>query len=144
MKIDGKHVVDAKRRLLLKIMRSDIKAAQIKSPKACVAAQACVRRPEVQEARVHLSRVYLKTKKGRGFQWTRFITPGPLKQEIIAYDRGGSFEPGTYELLVPQTVWRSTGTKPQNYFERKLSTPMTGKKMHYTKGVREPALHGAR
>ncbi len=55
------------------------------------------------EARVHLSRIYIRTNKGN---WQRYITPSSLKSEIVAFDRGGQFEPGTYLMRAPSPANR--------------------------------------
>lgn len=92
--IDGLPVLDAKKPVTLIITDRDVAGSNTKSPTNCAAARACARQLHL-EARVHLGRIYLKTAKDR---WTRFETPKSLRTEIIAFDRGGSFEPGEYEL----------------------------------------------
>lgn len=101
MMINGTTVVDATHKIVLEISPADIKKGNNKDPGACAAAQACVRQiPGVEAARVHIARTYLKVKNkesGRA-QWVRFRTPPPLRNEIIAFDRGGKFAPGAYTL----------------------------------------------
>jgi hypothetical protein len=96
--IEGLPVIDARKPLQLHITPGDINRADIKEPHNCAVARACKRELHVIEARIHLSRVYLKTNKG---SWTRYFTPDALRAEIIAFDRGGSFEPGEFTLKVP-------------------------------------------
>ena len=105
MKIDGIEVHDADKPLLLHIRNTDTKTGK-KNPSDCAAAKAAKRERGVLEARVFRSRTYLlkertspggKTKK----VWERYITPDALKGEIIAFDRGGEFEPDDYELQAP-------------------------------------------
>ena len=90
--IDGLPVLDAKRPLKLSITKGDIAraATSIKEPKGCAVARACMRELHVKEARVHLSRIYLRTNDSN---WVRYLTPKELRSEIIAFDRGGSFQP---------------------------------------------------
>lgn len=100
MKINGTRVVDSKRTLLLHVLPKDVKSAKTKDPGSCAAAAACLRQFNAEAARVHIGRTYIKLKK----RWLRFMTPRSLRSEIIAFDRGGSFEPGTYRLNpVPET-----------------------------------------
>lgn len=93
--IDGLPVLDAKRPLVLHVTKSDITKAHTKAPNACAVARACARELHVKEARVHLSRVDLRT---NDHNWTRYITPRPMRAEIIAFDRGGAFEPSEFTL----------------------------------------------
>jgi hypothetical protein len=95
MEINGKPVVDASRKLTINITKADTIKGGNKDPGACAAARACIRTPKTLSARVHLGRVYIEQKD----KWLRFQTPGALRSEIIAFDRGGKFEPGEYKLI---------------------------------------------
>lgn len=101
--IDGLPIIDAKKTITLTVTNRDINGADTKDPADCVAARACRRELHATEARVHLGRVYIKTSPGA---WTRYLTPPSLRQEIISFDRGGSFEPGDYVLHVPHPAKR--------------------------------------
>lgn len=111
--IDGKPVVDAKRATTLKITANDIKSADTKEPDNCAVARACRRELHAKEVRVHLSRVYVRVNEGN---WVRYLTPQPMRSEIIAFDRGGSFAPGEYQLgaITPTKALgkRRGGNKP--------------------------------
>jgi len=104
--IDGMPVIDAKRPITLTITDGDIAKADAKEPADCAVARACRRQLHVKEARVHLGRIYLRTNSS---SWTRYLTPKTMRSEIIAFDRGGSFEPGTFTLPAPQPSKRATG-----------------------------------
>lgn len=93
--LDGLPIVNATKSLKLEITTADIKHSQKKSAGFCAAAVACVRQLKAKEARVHLSRTYIR----HNGKWIRYITPTSLQKEIIAFDRGGSFEPGHYRLM---------------------------------------------
>ncbi len=98
MEINGKKVVDATRRARIVITERDAREGDNKNPSSCAAARAAKRDvPECISARVHVGRVYIETPK----QWVRYFTPERLRTEIVAFDRGGSFEPGEYELKPP-------------------------------------------
>ena len=88
--IDGLPVFDAKRPLRLSITTQDIVGASPKHPQDCAMARAAMRALHVIEARVHLTRTYLRT---NNHNWVRYETPGRVRAEIIAYDRGGTFQP---------------------------------------------------
>lgn len=102
MTIDGLPVVDAPKQLTIRISAADCKAGKSKNPAGCAAAVACVRQLQgVVQAKVHLGRVYLKTKG----KWLRYRTPAAIRSEAISFDRGGGFTPGDYTL---------TPTEPTN------------------------------
>lgn len=96
--IDGLPVIDAKEPIELHISAGDIANADLKDPSDCVVARACRRDLHVKEARVHLGRIYLRVNKGN---WLRYLTPRPLRSEIISFDRGGTFEPADFTLAAP-------------------------------------------
>jgi hypothetical protein len=108
MQIDGIKVVDAKKRLRIRITPADIRAASKggrKNPGSCAAAQAAMRQfSGITEARFQIGRVYLKQSKPK--QWIRYMTPMQLRSEIVAFDRGGQFEPGDYEIIAPTKAAR--------------------------------------
>lgn len=105
MKIDGLPVLDATKKVVISIGNSDIKNGNSKDPAGCAAARACVRQLQgVEQARVHLGRIYLKI----GKRWLRYQTPDAIRSEVIAFDRGGSFEPGDYVIAPMCLAHRST------------------------------------
>lgn len=101
-------IIDAKRPVTLVITKRDVTTADTKEPAHCVVAKACKRMMNAAEVRVHLSRTYVRANEGN---WTRFFTPRSLRQEIIAFDRGGKFEPGQYQLGVIPKAKQSTGKR---------------------------------
>jgi len=106
--IDGKPVIDAKRSITLNITPGDIAKADRKEPADCAVARACRRDLHAKEVRVHLGRVYVRMNEGN---WQRFMTPKSLRSEIIAFDRGGTFEPGSFVLPAPQPSKRASGKR---------------------------------
>ncbi len=94
VQINGQPVIEAKLPVTLNVTDKDVKQASRKNPGMCAAARCCLRQPKVTDVRVHASRTYLKI----GKHWFRYQTSGPLRQEIISFDRGGTFSPGVYEL----------------------------------------------
>lgn len=108
--IDGKPVLNAKHAVTLKISASDVARADRKEPALCAVARACRRQILAKEVRVHLGRVYMRMNEGN---WQRFLTPRSLRSEIIAFDRGGSFEPGTFVLSAPSSQKKEATGKRQ-------------------------------
>lgn len=121
--IDGKPIINAKRGAKLTITAADIKNADVKVPDSCAVARACRRELHAKEVRVHLGRVYVRTNDGN---WTRYITPDAMRSEIIAFDRGGAFAPGEYNLRAPGPT-RLTG-KAQGSLKNKTRSKKLQKK----------------
>jgi hypothetical protein len=96
MKIKGKPVVDANADLLLEINTDDCKGAR-KDPTQCAAARALLRSYSILSVKVHVTRTYLEEKT----RWIRYITPDPLRTELIAFDRGGEMQTGLYRIQPP-------------------------------------------
>lgn len=108
MKISGLKVADAGRDQVIHITGRDVKRGDNKDPSSCAAALACKRELHCTEAQVHIGRTYVK----RGRQWLRYVTPSSLKYEIVAFDRGGQFEPGEYVLIAPKGAMKLGYEKP--------------------------------
>lgn len=95
-KIDGLPVRNLTKPIILHIEEQDCRRGTKKAPAACAAAIAAVRTIDnVTEARVHIGRIFLKV--GNKY-WLRGKTTGALRTEIVSFDRGGNFEPGTYKI----------------------------------------------
>jgi hypothetical protein len=108
--IDGLPVMHAKKPITLTINDNDIAKAARKKPADCAVARACRREFHAKEVRVHLGRVYLKTNNGN---WTRYLTPKSMRDEIIAFDRGGSFEAGEFILAPPYATAKAVNGRRQ-------------------------------
>lgn len=133
MKIDGLPVKNATKSITIHISANDVKNGTLKKPQACAAALCCKRELGATEARVHTARVFLR----HNGHWTRYMTSAALKAEIVAFDRGGKFEPGEYRLNKMQP----------SRAHRKKSGPRTGKgkkrgHYHILTNVRPRAPHG--
>lgn len=108
MEINGKRVVDAKSKIKIHITPRDATEGDNKNPSGCAAARAAKRDiPHCINARVHIGRVYVEHKR----EWVRYFTPDALRTEIIAFDRGGTFQPGEYELKPPSPCEREEARK---------------------------------
>jgi hypothetical protein len=115
MEIAGKKVVDAKRPAKIVITVRDTKIGDNKNPSSCAAALAAKRDvPECLSARVHIGRVYIEHKD----KWVRYLTPEALRTEIVAFDRGGSFQPGGYVLKAPSPSETVEGRKERSESQR--------------------------
>lgn len=94
----GKRVYDAKEDLEVEVLDEDCKKGRRKVPGACAAAHAMMREhDDIISAEVHRGVTYIQYAK----KVVRYLTGSSLKFEASVYDRGGSFEPGTYVLHSP-------------------------------------------
>lgn len=141
MKINGVDVKDGEEKVIVVITKSDVRMGSLKNAKSCAAAVALCRHTGCDAARVHLARTYIK-KDG---SWRRYATPPALRNEIIAFDRGGKFEPGEYVLGPVQPIVRFGNPERRSYMKkyekrkRLAKHPQKGKrsKPHVVSGVRE-------
>jgi len=109
-RVGGRECIDGTKKIIVEITAQDVKDGDRKVPNACVMAKACSKQFGT-EALVHLSRLYLKHKTKD--IWTRYLVGPDLRTEIIAYDRGGKFMPGIYELSPPNKSVRF-GNRPSS------------------------------
>ena len=132
MHIAGLPVKDATKQVTLTITKRDVHNGDTKNPSACAAALECKRQMGVTDVRVHIGRTYVKLDD----KWLRFRTAGSLRNEIIAFDRGGKFEPGTYTLMPvpPQDRFGHRRPKPSGLGKTKR---IKRAKIHVVAGVRE-------
>jgi len=132
MQIGGQTVKDAPKAVTIHITRGDVKKGATKDPAACAAAQACKRELHVTDARIHIGRCYLKINN----EWQRFQTSPALRQEIITFDRGGVFAPGTYTLKkVSHSNLGIKKTKPKGAKDNRVK--IARRSYHIVSGVRE-------
>ena len=125
MEIAGKKVVDARKPVTINITPRDVATGDNKNPSACAAARAARHSiPECISARVHIGRVYIEQKD----KWVRFNTPDSLRAEIIAFDRGGSFQPGEYVLrpISPNETTEGRARKLEENRKRNVTSGTPG------------------
>ena len=130
--IDEQVVANAKKSVTLHITDGDINKAKRKNAGGCAAALACRRQLHAVEARVHLGRTYVR----RNGKWVRYLTSQALRSELIAFDKGGKFEPGDYILYRMQPA-KSTG---RHYGGPKRKNKKRTNVYHKTVGVRPSSM----
>lgn len=99
-------IIDSKTNMKLHVGKAELSAAKRKRPNSCALAQACMQKEGVKEVRIHLSRAYVRT---NDLNWQRFMVGDNLRREIVAFDRGGKFMAGDYELRHITPSARLTG-----------------------------------
>ena len=136
MEINGKPVVNSKRKFSIEISARDVRLGNTKDPGGCAAARCLMRTvPGIKSARVHMSVTYLEFAE----HWERLMTPDSLRSEILAFDRGARFYPGTYNLApLSPAMQAKHGARqggPDNPKRKKKK--VASRPYHVTKGVRE-------
>lgn len=133
MRINGEQVIDSTKPLKINITPKDVAKGQTKDSGACAAARAIMRECGADQARVHIGRTYVKT----GDKWLRFETPPSLRAEIIAFDRGGQFEPGEHvlkKLRPSHFTGKRQGGASRN--QRPRPKPTKSRRKHVVTGIR--------
>ena len=140
------NMVDAKKPMVIHITKSDVRNGSLKDSSSCAAAKAICRQTACEAAKVYIGRTYIK----QDGKWVRYATPPSLRNEIIAFDRGGQFEPGDYTLAPVQAVTQFKNRKSRaEYMKEYNARPSRAKKedarkrkagrRHIVKGIREQA-----
>lgn len=87
-------VIDARRDLTIVVEPQDARGSGRKQHHACAMAVACKRLLHIDGAIIATSRAYLI----KGTLATRYEVPESVSREIVSFDRGARFAPGTYRL----------------------------------------------
>lgn len=109
-KINGMKIVDAKKPLEVSIKPADVRKAGVQNPATCAVAQAICRGPNMAEARVHISRTYVRSEGAK--TWQRFMTPQNLRTEIVAFDKGA---PKAFNV---ENTYKLTPSRPATGFQQ--------------------------
>jgi hypothetical protein len=90
-------VVDGDADIILEVTGNDVKNSRRKAHDGCALAVGAQRQLDIRGVIVGVRTAYL-IKENRAI---RFNVPEHAAREIISFDRGASFEPGTYKLKKP-------------------------------------------
>jgi len=106
-----KSIKDATKPLVIEVTPADVKTSRVKSHRGCALAVACKRKMHLDGAVISRSIGYLVKDRAA----TRYLLPESATREVVAFDRGGTFEPGDYKLMVPHENVRlgQIARKPQ-------------------------------
>ncbi len=138
MKIGGLPVFDATEPISFSVTNRDIARGGIKAPDSCAIALACKRVFHTKDVKIHLTYSYLLEKD----HWVRYRTPACISREIVAFDRGGVFEPGEYTLLVPHKSDRiGRRVVLRKHYNKRLSSKRF---VHVTANVRTRPVFASR
>lgn len=139
--VSSKIIIDAKKSIILKPTKLDIKKAIKKDESQCVFAICAVRSLNADEALIYRTRAYLRFDS----QWVRYIVPPSTALELLIFDRGGKVEEGEYRLIAPSAgnrigVFRGEKDKKKKPTRKDKRKPRL---MHKTKNVRVEAAKGS-
>lgn len=90
-------VEDATDAIEIEVTKADAASKAVRNHQACAMAVACKRKFHLQDIIISRSVAYLIRRNVA----TRYILPEHVSREVVAFDRGGSFAPGTYTLNAP-------------------------------------------
>lgn len=90
-------VKDGPKTIRVIVSKDDVTSSKLKEHTGCAIAEACKRQLPIDSVVVSRSVAYLI----KGIKATRYILPKSAQREIMAFDRGGRFMPGTYTLQAP-------------------------------------------
>lgn len=137
-KLDGLPIIDAIMPISFKVTNRDIKRGGLQQPDSCAMALACKREYHYKDVRIHIHYSYILEKD----HWVRYRTPNSVAREIVVFDRGGTFDPGEYTLLVPYKSDRIGAIKKLN----KRSNKRIAKRhyFHITANVRTRPIFASR
>ena len=137
MKINGVEVQDANKPLTITVSKTDVRTGARKNANTCAMANAVCRQTGAAAARIHFSRAYVKV----GKKWMRYSVPPALRNEVLAFDRGGEFAAGKYHLDPVQATCRldrpsAERWKPDYNKTRKSKPGKKRRPYHVVSGVR--------
>jgi hypothetical protein len=91
-------VVDATAHAMIDVTKADANSRAVRDHGACAMAVACKRKLHLDGVVMSRSVAYLVKDR----QAVRYRVMQHLTRELVAFDRGGTFEPGTYALRKPE------------------------------------------
>jgi hypothetical protein len=127
-----KKVTDATEPADIEVLLADAKPKGVKHHEACAMAVACKRKFNLDGVVISRSTAYLV----KGNKARRFKLPPATAKEIVSFDRGGGFAPGTYRLSAVGN-WAKLGRQQGSDKSKRRDSDGSKKKFrHITTGIR--------
>jgi hypothetical protein len=101
-------VTDAAKGLEIEVTKQDDKTSRRSDHAGCAMAVACKRELKLDGVIIARTVAYLV----KGDEATRYYVPERAAREVISFDRGGGFDPGTYQLNRPSWKLGQSHGKP--------------------------------
>lgn len=89
-----KRVQDAARSIEIEVTKADTTSSKVKKHQGCAMAVACKRKFQLDGVVISRSIAYLVKDRVA----TRYNVPQAVVREVVSFDRGAGFAPGTYAL----------------------------------------------
>lgn len=127
-------VRDADKNVIIEVTKADVSASARRAHEGCAMAVACKRKLKVDGVIISRSIAYVV----KGKKALRYFVPASVAREVVAFDRGASFEPGSYVLRRPDKSSRlghMKGGHNRDNEGRKKHNPEDGPR-HVTQNVR--------
>lgn len=123
-------VVDAKASTKINVTKRDCDTSTSKAPDSCALATAFCRKHG--GAIISLAVAYLID----GKKAIRYRVPSAISREIISFDRGQYFQPGTYRLNAPASTERLSVKRAKRTERPNKKSTKKARRVHKTAGIR--------
>lgn len=130
-------VKDAKKGVVIEVTKRDVNSSRVKDHKECAMAVACKRMMDLDGVIISRSTAYL-VKDGKAI---RYSVPMHVQKEIVAFDRGGIFEPGEYRLQRPHEAI-TLGVDREKPKSKQPVNKKRAEPRHVTANIRVGLQHG--
>lgn len=125
-----KKVVDAKRAATITVTENDCAASKSKAPDSCALSTAFCKKHD--GAIISLAIAYLID----GDVAVRYRVPSAISREIVSFDRGHYFAPGTYRLSSPVSTEKLEVIRNRKGRKKVFRKKGSHRTFHKTAGVR--------
>ena len=130
------HVRDAKESIAIEVTPQDANPSKKRKHSECAMAVAAKRNYKLDGVIVSRSLAFLV----KGTEAVRYQLPPSVAKEVVSFDRGGGFAPGSYKLSRPTKAHRLGSRKNRKGYGAPNMHPGEGdpiKMRHATEGIRE-------
>ena len=122
--VNGLQCIDATEPLTFTVTKNDVALASRKDHANCVIARSLLKQTG-SDVLICRSRVYVK--QTHQDVWVRYIARSSMREQLIAFDQGGTLEEGEYSLRPPQPckkLGQHTGGQKKNPSPKRRSKPI--------------------
>lgn len=125
-------VIDATRSTMIEVTKAATKSKAVRNHQECALAVACKQKMKLDNVIISRSMAYLV----KGKTATRYQLPETVSREVVAFDRGGAFAAGEYELKQPEAPNRLGSSRHLVGGEKHTRDGSRGKAHHLTANIR--------
>lgn len=132
-------IMDATADLTIEVTKANTQSKAVRNHQECALAVACKDKKHLDDVVISRSMAYLV----KGKVATRYQLPEHVSREVIAFDRGGTFAPGEYELKKPEPHIALDSPRQSHGGETHRGAGGRGQAHHLTANIRAN-LHAKR